>query len=116
MQVSSVTLLTSEGAPWAKGLNVRSGQIVEAQTSPLFFVFAGAVAFEQVFEFFLEFANILEVAIDGGEADVGDGVEAFEVLHDQFADFGGGALAFGRVHQVALGGVDHGFQLGGRYG
>jgi hypothetical protein len=47
-----------------------------------FLPFAATAAAEQSFEFFLEFADIFEVTVDGGEADVGNGVEAFEVLHD----------------------------------
>ena len=71
-------------------------------------------SFEQAFEFFLELADVLEVAVDGGEADVGDGVEALEVIHDEFAHLRCGALALGRVDQKALGGVDDRFELARR--
>jgi len=71
------------------------------------------VASEQAFQLFLEFADVFEVAVDGGEADVGYGVEAFEVLHDELADFAGGAFALGGVHEEGLSGVDNFFQLAG---
>ena len=73
--------------------------------------FCGPFA-EQPFQFFLEFADVFEVAIDGGKADVGDGVEALEVLHDQLADFAGGAFALGGIHEECFGGVDDLFQAG----
>src|ERR1700733_3576286 len=72
----------------------------------LLLVFAWAASAQQSFELFLEFAHILEVPIDGGEADVGYRVEAFEMRHDQLADFAGGAFALGGVHQKTLGCVD----------
>ncbi len=33
------------------------------------------------------------------------------MLHDEFADLCGGALALGRIDQIALGGIDDLFQL-----
>src|SRR5579862_4279948 len=71
---------------------------------------------KQPFEFFLEFAHIFEVAINGSEADVGDGVDAFEVAHDEFADLAGRALPLRRVDEKGFSGVKDGFQLLGRDG
>jgi hypothetical protein len=45
--------------------------------SPYSLLWLGTAAAEQAFKFFLEFAHVLEVAVDGGETDVGDGVNAF---------------------------------------
>ena len=69
------------------------------------------MAIEQPFQLFLEVADIFEVAVDTGEANVGDGVEAFEMVHDQFAHFAGGAFALGSVDLKALGSVDDGFKF-----
>ena len=77
----------------------------------LLFGFPCAVAYEEVFEFFFELADVFEVAVYRCEADVGDGVEAFEVLHNQLADFRGGTFAFRGVHEIGLSGVDNLFQL-----
>src|ERR1700677_2093676 len=82
----------------------------------LLLVSAGAPPAQQPFQLFLEFAHILEVAIDGGEADVSYGVERFEMRHDQLADFAGSALALGGVHQITLCSVDDGFKLAGWHG
>ena len=35
----------------------------------------GFAGLEQLLQLFLEFADVFEVAVDAGEADVGDGVE-----------------------------------------
>ena len=63
----------------------------------LFFGLSCPVAIQQAFQFFLEFAHVFEIAVDRGEADVGYRVEAFEMVHDQFAHFAGGAFALGSV-------------------
>ena len=36
----------------------------------------------------LEFVDVFEVAVDAGEADVGDGVDLLEAAHDELADGG----------------------------
>jgi hypothetical protein len=66
---------------------------------------AGVFSGEEAFEFELEFVDVLEVAIDGGEADVGDGVDVFEAVHDEFADGGGGAFALWGVDDEGFDGV-----------
>ena len=78
----------------------------------LFFAFAGAVALEEVFQLFLEFAYVFEVSIDGREPDICHRVEALEVLHDQFANFAGGALTLGCIDEIAFSGVHHLFRAG----
>lgn len=40
-----------------------------------------------------EFVHVLELAVDGDVADVGDGVDLVELVHDLGADDGGGDLA-----------------------
>lgn len=42
---------------------------------------------DQVFQFTEESLHILEIAVDGGEADVGDLVEGEEALGEQFSYF-----------------------------
>ena len=49
---------------------------------------------QQGFEFFQEVVDVFELAVDGGEADVGDFVDFVELLHDEFADDFGGNFAF----------------------
>ncbi len=73
----------------------------------------GVFAAEQLFELGFEFADVLEVAVDAGEADVGDGVDVLEALHDELADGAGGALALGRVDDEGFGLVDDVLHLGG---
>jgi hypothetical protein len=41
-----------------------------------------AVGIEKAFQLLLEFAHIFEIAVDRSEADVGNRVEAFELIHD----------------------------------
>ena len=59
-----------------------------------------------------EFVDVFKVAVDGGEADVGYGVDFFETAHDEFADGGGGAFAFGGVDDEGFDGVDDDLDLG----
>lgn len=66
-----------------------------------------------MFELGFEFADIFEVAVDAGEADVGDGVQVFEARHDELADLAGGAFALGRVDDEGFGFIDDGLHLGG---
>src|SRR5580698_1072425 len=87
-----------------------------ASSLRLFLALCGPAAAQQPLQLFLEFAHILEVAVDAGEADVGYSVKRFEMRHDQLADLAGGALAFRGVHQIALSRVDDGFKLAGRDG
>jgi hypothetical protein len=54
-----------------------------------------AFGFEEVFEFAHELADIFEVEVDGGEADVGDLIEPFQPVHDERAQLGGRPLAVG---------------------
>jgi hypothetical protein len=54
-----------------------------------------------------ELARLAEVAIDRGEADIGDVVEALQPLHHQFADLLGGHIAIGRGFELADDAVDH---------
>ena len=64
---------------------------------------AGVFAAEQAFELDLELVDIFEVAVDAGEADVGDGVDVFETHHDEFTDLACGAFAFGRIDNESFG-------------
>src|SRR6185437_1066536 len=68
---------------------------------------------EQLLQLFLEFAYVLEVAVDAGKADIGDGIEGLQAVHQQLADFAGGALALGRVHEEVFGLVDQRFHIAG---
>ena len=58
----------------------------------------------QVFEGVYEVANAAKLAVDGGEADVGDFTFVFEAIENEFADFGAGDFAL-----VAL--VEFGFDI-----
>src|ERR1700733_2951622 len=64
------------------------------------------LAGEQILELFFEFTDIFEIAVHTGEADVGDGVDVLETVHDQFADRGSGALAAFGVDDERFDGVD----------
>lgn len=55
-------------------------------------VVAGGAAGEGL-DFCDEFVDVLELAIDGDVADVGDGVDLVEFVHDFGADGGGGDFA-----------------------
>jgi hypothetical protein len=72
-------------------------------------IFAG----EELFEFSFEFVDVFEVAVNAGEADIGDGVEILEVFHEELADFGGGSLSFGGVHEEGFGFIDEVFEFCG---
>src|SRR6185312_4183272 len=67
---------------------------------------------KQIFQLFLEFADIFEVSVDAGEADVGDRVDVLEAVHDEFAYRGGGAFAALGVDDEGFGGVDNFLHLG----
>ena len=47
---------------------------------------AGVFAAEQAFELNLELVYVFEVAVDAGEPDVGDRIDVFEAMHDEFAN------------------------------
>ena len=70
---------------------------------------AGALgpAVEHVLEFVQEGFHILEVAVDGGEADIGDFVEGAEAIHEEFADLGGGQFAVGAFGQNGFNLIDN---------
>src|SRR6266568_3206943 len=82
-----------------------------ARSWSLFLALVVAMTIQQAFQLFLEFADVFEVAVDTGEADVGHGVEAFEVVHDQLANFAGGAFALGGIDQKTLGSLDDSFEF-----
>ena len=71
----------------------------------------GGAILKEAFEFGHEFLDVFEIEIDRGEADVGDFVEAFEAGHEEFAEFGGGALALGGFVDEAFGLFDQGFEF-----
>ena len=50
----------------------------------------GALAGTEIFYFADKITGIAELAIDGGEADIGDIVHFLKALHDLFSDGGGG--------------------------
>ncbi len=52
------------------------------------------MAADEVFDFGEELGGVAEAAVDGGEAEEGDFVELFELVHDLAADDGGGDFAF----------------------
>ena len=53
-----------------------------------------------------EVGNVLETAVDGGEADVGDLVERVELLHDHLADLPRGDLAFAESQHACDDAID----------
>src|ERR1043165_681860 len=63
-----------------------------------------------------ELSHVLELQIDGGEADVGDLVEFLQAAHDHLADLRRRALALRRLLHVLLDGVDDAVELRGRDG
>ena len=73
---------------------------------------AEVFAAEQAFELDLELVDVFEVAVDAGEADVGDGVDVFEAVHDELANGRRRALALGRVDDEGFDGVDDLLHLG----
>src|SRR5690606_34386982 len=88
----------------------RTARAIRSAVSAIIFALAG-FAVEAV-ELGAEFAQILEAAVDRGEAYEGDIVEAPQLLHDLFTDHPGGHFALAGALQVALDGADgslHGF-------
>src|SRR5262249_7822818 len=61
---------------------------------------------QQILELVHELIDVLERAIDRGEAHVGDGVELVERLHHRLADHRARDLALGAVEEAALDAVD----------
>src|SRR5258708_15056961 len=66
---------------------------------------------QQIFQLAHEFLDVFEIHVDAGEAHVGDFIELFEAVHDHFADFGGGELAFGGFVHDAFDFVDDAFEF-----
>lgn len=58
-----------------------------------------------------EFAYFLELAVDAGVADVGDGVDAVEVFHDVHADGAGIDFAEGEAFEFGDDGIGGGLEL-----
>src|SRR5271157_297722 len=77
---------------------------------------AGPAAAQQPFQFFLELAHVLEVAVDRCEADVSHSIQALQLLHDEFADFACRPLPFRSIHQKGLRGVHDSLEFAGRDG
>ena len=50
----------------------------------------GFLAGTEIFDFANKITRIAELAVNGGEADIGDIIHLFEALHDLFADGSGG--------------------------
>ena len=82
-----------------------------ASSLPAIGVTVGFAGLEELLQFFFELADVFEVAIDAGEADVGYGVEFLQLFHDEFANLAGGSFAVGGVHEEGFGGVDDGFEV-----
>src|SRR6267142_542613 len=57
---------------------------------------------QQLLQFRAELVHVLEIAVDGGKADIGDLVDQLQALHDALADFRGGAFALRRIDHVLL--------------
>src|SRR5262249_57863457 len=68
-------------------------------------------ASDQVLQLVEELVDVLELAVDGGEANVGDLVELAEALHDDRPDPGGRDLALLRIVQHRLDLVDDAVEL-----
>ena len=64
-------------------------------------VHAGSCGFFEGAEEGLEVLGFAEVAVDAGEADVGDGVHFFQCFHDEFAELGGGDVGFAGGFELA---------------
>src|SRR5215469_10502705 len=50
----------------------------------------------------MEFAYVLEIAVDGGKADARDFVDLLQSLHDHLSDLGSRSLAVRRIDHVLL--------------
>ena len=74
---------------------------------------ADVFAAEEFFKLRLELADVLEVTIDAGEADVSDGVDVFQAAHDEFTDGACGRFAFGRIDDEGFDLIDDRFELCG---
>src|SRR6266849_3187769 len=71
---------------------------------------------EQILQLAHEFLHVLEVHVHRRKSHVRDLIQFLETVHDHFADFRGGQLAFrGLVHH-AFDFIHDGFQLGGGHG
>src|SRR5258708_6807952 len=57
---------------------------------------------QQLLQFRAELVDVLEIAVDGGKADIGDLVDQLQAFHDALADFRCGAFALRRIHHVLL--------------
>src|SRR6267143_260150 len=71
---------------------------------------------EQILQLAHEFLYILEVHVHRCKSHVRDLVQLLETVHDHFADFGGGQLAFRSLVHHAFDFIHDGFQLGGGHG
>src|SRR5262249_28334374 len=69
---------------------------------------------DQALQLGMELADVLEVPVDGGKANVSDFVGLLQPPHDLLAEFGGGALALRRIHHELLYLVDDLFHGGHR--
>src|SRR4051812_23019274 len=91
-----------------------SSRTRRARTEELLGLFGGRFAFRSDFgDRVLEFSHVLEALVDGGEADIGNLVEALEFAHDQFADVAGRYLARTAGEQVFLDAVNGVVNRGG---
>src|SRR5579863_437906 len=54
-----------------------------------------------------EILGLAEIAIDRGEADIGDLIEARQRLHHQFADHVAGDFRLARAFELTHQGIDH---------
>src|SRR5438445_10693580 len=74
------------------------------------------VASDQVLQLVQELVDILELAVDGGEANVSDFIELAQAFHDARADLSGRHFALFRVVEPRLDLVDDRIEPRGRDG
>src|SRR5687768_114307 len=66
-------------------------------------------------QFAHEIVEVLELAVDRGEAHVGDLIEIAQLVHHQSADGGGVDLTVAFAEQALVDAVDRRLEVGGRY-
>src|SRR5260370_27573347 len=71
---------------------------------------------EQILQLAHEFLHVLEVHVYRSKSHVSDFIQLFQPVHDHFADFGGGQLAFGGLLHHAFDFIHDRFQLGSGHG